>query len=618
MLSSVALTVALSANLALGAFIPAPRQTYWWMFHNEDCGYDDVPGSCQGKTVAECETMCLNTKGCGGFNYPHGVLKKTDCLSNKAASTVDLYILESTPQPPPPPPPSNFPPVWPLMSQYTNGTATVSVASTLKYVDDSATATKTIAQAFTRYQGLTFPHHASAAAEAALGAAISELHVSIKDTDESHPQLGVDESYTLDINSDGSNVLVTANTIYGAMHALETFSQLVSFDFANEVYVIKAAPWKISDAPRFPHRGLMVDTARHFQPLESLRIMIDSLPYAKINVLHWHMVDSQSFPMESKTHPKLWNGAYSEVEKYTQDDIASIVEYARLRGVRVMVEFDMPGHAASWCVGYPEICPSTSCTQPLNVANNATFDLITALLGEMTGGKSSAPSLPSGLFPSNMIHLGGDEVNTDCWSKTPAVQAWLTKMGFTADQGYAYFVKRAADIAIAQGRRPVQWVEVFDHFGSNLTKETIVHVWKDKSTLNAVVAAGYNALINNSPGDNSWYLDHLNIAWAALYGNEPCETISDPKQCGLILGGQGEMWGETVDGSDIQSTVWPRLGAIAERLWSPRDAINDTSAALVRMESFRCRLNRRGVAAAPVNNANARSAPPGAGGCLTQ
>merc|ERR1712216_531711 len=240
-------------------------------------------------------------------------------------------------------------------------------------------------------------------------------------------------------------------------------------------------------------------------------------------------------------------------------------------GVRVMVEFDMPGHAGSWCKGYPEVCPSPSCTQPLNVANNATFTLITSLLGEMTGFKASVPNAPSGLFPSNMIHLGGDEVDTSCWSKTPAVQAWLKEQGFTADQGYAYFVEKAADIAIAQGRRPVQWVEVFDHFGSNLTKETIVHVWKDKSTLNSVVAAGYNALINNSPGTNSWYLDHLTIAWAAIYGNEPCSTIPDPKQCGLILGGQGEMWGETVDGSDIQNTVWPRLAAIGERLWSPRE-----------------------------------------------
>jgi len=252
------------------------------------------------------------------------------------------------------------------------------------------------------------------------------------------------------------------------------------------------------------------------------------------------------------------------------------------------------------------------------VASNMTFELITSLLNEMTGGQTSTPGKPSGLFPETMIHLGGDEVNTACWGEVPAIKDWLERHNFTGDDGYSFFVKKAADIALAQGRRPVQWVEVFDHFGSALDKRTVVHVWKDKSTLTAVVKAGYNALINNSPGGNSWYLDHLTVTWDELYGNEPCSDITDPKQCALVLGGQGEMWGETVDASDIQSTVWPRLAAIGERLWSPRAKIGDTNAAHARMESFRCLLNKRGVAAAPVNNANARSAPPGPGSCLQQ
>merc|ERR1712187_897603 len=116
------------------------------------------------------------------------------------------------------------------------------------------------------------------------------------------------------------------------------------------------------------------------------------------------MADSQSSPFQVKSSPKLWNGAYSELERYTQQDVASIVEYARLRGVRVIVEFDMPGHASSWCKGYPEICPSTTCTQPLNVASNATFNLIEGLIGEVTGG----------LFQDKFVHLGGDEVDTSC------------------------------------------------------------------------------------------------------------------------------------------------------------------------------------------------------------
>eukprot|EP00035_Acanthoeca_spectabilis_P015863 m.319055 g.319055 ORF g.319055 m.319055 type:complete len:630 (+) comp16445_c0_seq70:3-1892(+) len=616
-ISSTMFAVLGAALLACASAAPAVDPVYWWEYPFSDCGFDDVPGSCQGQSVEQCKAMCLKTSGCGGFNYPHGVLKKTDCLSHKKPSTVTLYVIESTPPPPtaptpgPPPPATNFPPLWPYPAKFTNGTTTTSVDAGLTFTDMSSTKTNTIAAAFARYTNLVFWHGAKPTGD------IKTVQVTVENTDESHPQLGDDESYTLNIPSGAQAVSITAKTIWGALHALESFSQLVRFDHTLAQYVVDATPWSITDAPRFPHRGLMIDTSRHFQTLASIRKIVDSLPYAKINTLHWHMSDDQSFPMQSKSHPKMWDGAYSEVEKYTQADIAAIVEYARLRGVRCMVEFDMPGHASSWCKGYPEVCPSTTCQTPLNVANNATFDLITDLLNEMTGGKASTSGNPSGLFPENLIHLGGDEVNTDCWTKVPAVQAWLTAHNMTGDDGYAYFVKRAASIAMAQGRRPVQWVEVFDHFGSKLDKRTIVHVWKDKSTLNAVVAAGYNALINNSPGSNSWYLDHLTITWDAVYGNEPCETIPDAAQCALVLGGQGEMWGETVDASDIQSTVWPRLGAIAERLWSPRD-VNSSAAAKARMEAFRCRLNRRGISAAPVNNGQARESPPGPGSCFNQ
>lgn len=330
------------------------------------------------------------------------------------------------------------------------------------------------------------------------------------------------------------------------------------------------------------------------------------------------MVDSQSFPFESKTSPKLWQGAYSPFERYTQEDIADIVEYARIHGVRVMVEFDMPGHAASWCVGYPEICPSASCTQPLNPASPATFELIQSLLGECTGN-----SPLQGLFPSSMIHLGGDEVDTSCWTKEPSIMAWLAARNLTVDGGYGYFVNKTAHLAAEQGRRPVQWNEVWDHFGTALPKDAVVHVWNDRGAATRATEAGYAIL--NSQG---WYLDGLGDSWSNMYVNDPSSGVSaDAVKAGLVLGGQGEMWGETVDTSDIESTVWPRMGAIAEQLWSPSSATNCSSTAACnanidsaypRFKNFRCLLNRRGIRAAPVNNAIARSAPPGAGSCFDQ
>lgn len=505
-----------------------------------------------------------------------------------------------------------LPYIWPAPKKATTGTATVSVKASREFFAfrSPGQAPETLRAAFERYFDTTFPHVATTT-----HADLSFLDVTVDDLDESHPQLETDETYTLAIDKNGAQL--HAKTIYGAMHGLETFSQLVFFDFESQSYQIKGCPWAIDDAPRFAHRGLMIDSARHFETLASIKAIIRSLPYAKINVLHWHMVDTQSFPFESKQYPKLWNGAYSEYEKYTQADIATVVEYARMFGVRVIVEFDMPGHGASWCTGYPEICPSASCQQPLNVANNFTFELIDGLLSDCTGRQLSTKDHPSGLFPDNYIHLGGDEVDTSCWTKDPTISKWLAAHNMTGDDGYAYFVKKVSDIAISQGRNPIQWSEVYDHFKNTLDKRTIVHVWKSVTNVTEVVAAGYKVLRNVGYYNLSWYLDNLNVKWDAVYQNEPCQDVPDDL-CPMILGGHGEMWGETVDMSDLEQTVWPRLAAIAERLWSQRDVVGNVAEATPRIEYFRCLLNRRGVHAAPVGNALARSAPPGPGGCLTQ
>lgn len=215
------------------------------------------------------------------------------------------------------------------------------------------------------------------------------------------------------------------------------------------------------------------------------------------------------------------------------------------------------------------------------------------------------------------MHLGGDEVSTSCWESTPRIKAWLDARNMSADDGYALFVKRTAAIAMAQGRRPVQWSEVYDHFKTALPPQVIVHVWKSVTNVTEVVANGYDVLRNVGYDSTSWYLDNLNVDWKHVYANEPCDGVPDAL-CHKILGGHGEMWGETVDASDVQQTVWPRLGAIAEKLWSARSDTGSADDALARMQSFRCRLNERGIAAAPVNNADARSAPKGPGSCLTQ
>jgi len=207
-------------------------------------------------------------------------------------------------------------------------------------------------------------------------------------------------------------------------------------------------------------------------------------------------------------------------------------------------------------------------------------------------------------------------VDTGCWTKTPSIVKWMQQMNFTADEAYGYFVGRVANIALGQGHRPVQWSEVFDHFGSKLAKGTIVHIWKSNTNVTEVVALGYNVLRNVGYYPHSWYLDNLDITWDAVYTNEPCVDVPD-SLCPLVLGGHGEMWGETVDASDVLQTVWPKEAAIAEILWSPRGS-STVGQAHARLQWFRCLLNWRGIEAAPVNNKIARNAPPYPGSCYDQ
>lgn len=603
-------------------------------YADSDCpGMDIKPQpSCGGNrnlSVAVLEACCDSTTGCGGFNT-HGVMKDLLCSKDiHTQPTTALYIKAQRLVAPAMP--------WPLpRDAKTNvGTVTVQLSRDFKILTAGSTC-PTLDAAMKRYQSQTVGLHiASPQASSGLGPVLTQLTVNVADLSETYPQLNTTqtyEAYVLTIPADGSPATLTADTIWGAMWGMESFSQLVRFNFTAEVYSIANAPWKLHDAPRFPHRGLMIDCSRHFQTLASIRSVIDSLAYAKMNVLHMHMSDEQSWPLQIKSYPKLWEAAYSSQERYTQADIASLVEYARVRAIRMMVEFDVPGHSQAICRTSPEFC--TTCvaqkgsTLPLNPSRNATFDLLESLLKEMTGGSASTTGSPQGLFPGNMIHLGGDEVDADCFNRDPEVAAWMAQKGLNASEAYGYFTQRVGAMAKAQGRRVVQWAEVYANVGTRLDKSSIVHIWRSphiarKPWFNRyidpvqVVADGYQMLINIGYDSTTWYLDNLKDPWTSFYAKEPCLGMSDVNCTQYVLGGEGEMWGEKVDASDIAQTVWPRLAAIAERLWSPRNTTN-VQTALPRIQAFRCLLNERGIAAAPVDNMEARTGPPGAGSCYNQ
>ncbi|XP_019453204.1 PREDICTED: beta-hexosaminidase 1-like [Lupinus angustifolius] len=514
--------------------------------------------------------------------------------------------------------------IWPLPEHFNFGDETISVnpSLTLSIVSKGDDDSEIVTNAFFRYREIIFKHCRSngfgfdrrSLREKLISISsydIEQLKI-IVHSDNEELQLGVDESYTLKVSKPKrksilGEAIIEANTVYGALRGLETFSQLCSFDYTTKTVQIHKAPWSIKDKPRFSYRGLMIDTSRHYLPIDVIKQIIESMSYAKFNVLHWHIIDEQSFPLEIPKYPNLWNGSYTKWERYTVEDAYEIVKFAKMRGINVMAEVDVPGHGESWGVGYPEIWPSPSCREPLDVSKTFTFDIISGILSDMRK-----------IFPFELFHLGGDEVNTTCWRETPHVKEWLHNNNMTAKDAYQYFVLKAQDIAISKNWTPVNWEETFNTFPAKLHPQTIVHNWLGGGVCAKAVAKGFRCIFSNQA---FWYLDHLDVPWDMVYTAEPLDGIDTDSEKELVIGGEVCMWGETADASDVQQTIWPRAAAAAERLWSPRHSTSAESITLTilpRFKHFRCLLNRRGVPAAPVTNFYARRAPDEPGSCYDQ
>jgi len=427
---------------------------YWWYYPSMDAENEDLRQlPCQHScTIKELTDACAADTACVAFNS-NGWLKKS--TSDQAPDSCDLYIKNANaPQPkptptpsPPPPPPISFLPI-PISVNFGAGAQTVDPALTF-----TLTTASTDLQAYAdriQYEifQVTTPTN-SAPAGSTKNVVVDVADVTVPLT------LGVDESYTINFPADGSDAKITANTIYGAMMGLQTISQAIRYDYINGVYAVQGAPLAISDKPKFAWRGILIDTDRHWLSLRHIYRIIDALGLAKLNILHWHIVDWQSWPLESKTYPKLWNAAWTQREKYTLGDVAAVTAYAKARGIRVVPEFDTPGHASSMCVGYPELCCSAACgpqtNNPLSPVpvggQNVSLNAIQAVLTEIAGATID-----------EFFHLGGDEVDQTCWQNTPAVQAWMNSNGINSTDGvYEYFVAAVDQMTINLNRSPIRW-----------------------------------------------------------------------------------------------------------------------------------------------------------------
>jgi hexosaminidase len=384
----------------------------------------------------------------------------------------------------------------------------------------------------------------------------AQLVVHVKSAGNAIPRLDDDESYTLTVS--GSRAILTATQTVGAMRGLETFLQLVGSD--KDGFFLPNTT--IEDKPRFPWRGLLIDVGRHFEPVEVIKRELDGLAAVKMNVFHWHLSEDQGFRVESKKFPKLQQMG-SDGLYYTQEQIKEVVAYAAARGIRVVPEFDMPGHATSWFVGYPELASAPGPYQierkfgifdpTFNPTDERVYKFLDTFFGEM-----------SKLFPDEYIHIGGDESNGKQWNANPKIQAFMKKKGLKDNaELQAYFNQRLQKILAKHGKKMVGWDEILH---PDLPKDIVVQSWRGEKSLNAGAKMGYRGILS-AP----FYLDSQNTA-AFHYKADPIPADTDltPEQQSLILGGEACMWSEHINPGSIDSRIWPRLAAIAERLWSPQ------------------------------------------------
>ena len=411
--------------------------------------------------------------------------------------------------------------------------------------------------------------------------ATPKLRVACAAAGNDYPTLGEDESYTLDVTSDGA--LLKAPTRAGALHGLETFGQLVTL--AQNGFEVPAV--HIEDNPRFPWRGLMLDSARHWMPLEVVKRNLDAMAAVKLNVFHWHLSEDQGFRVESKRFPKLQQEG-SDGLFYTQDEIRGVVAYARDRGIRVVPEFDIPGHTTAWLVGYPELGTIPGPYEigrkwgvyenALDPSREETYAFLDAFFEEMTA-----------LFPDPYFHIGGDEVVARQWNASARVQAFAKQNNLKdAHAIQAYFNQRVQKLLQKRGKILIGWDEVLH---PDLPRDIVVQSWRGQKSLAEAATQGYRGIL-------SWgyYLDHLSPA-AFHYGVDPMSGDADklaPAEKSRILGGEMCMWSEYTTAEMVDSRIWPRAAAIAERLWSPA-ATRDVDSMYARMESVSRLLEWTGV-----------------------
>ena len=394
-------------------------------------------------------------------------------------------------------------------------------------------------------------------------------------------ELGEDESYKLEVTSSGAQL--NAPTTLGVMRGLQTFLQLV--EMTPQGFAVPSVT--IEDKPRFAWRGLMIDVGRHFMPVEVIKRNLDGMAAVKMNVFHWHLSENQGFRVESKRFPKLQEMG-SDGLYYTQEQVRDVIAYAHDRGIRVIPEFDMPGHSTSWFVGYPDLASAPGpytierkwgvFDPAMDPTRESTYKFLDEFIGEMAK-----------LFPDQFFHIGGDEVNGKQWDANPKIQEFMRTHNLKNNADLqAYFNTRIQKIVAKHGKTMEGWDEILR---PDLPKTIVIQSWRGQQSLADAARQGYRGLLSSG-----YYLDLMGSA-ESHYAVDPfadgAANLSDEEKQ-KILGGEACMWAEYVSPENIDSRIWPRAAAIAERLWSPQN-ITDVNSMYARMDEVSQWLDAYGL-----------------------
>jgi hexosaminidase len=404
-------------------------------------------------------------------------------------------------------------------------------------------------------------------------------------------EINEDESYQLTITS--NKIILDAINDLGAMHGLETLFQLLQNNSTSYYFPVV----EISDSPRFTWRGLMIDAARHFQPVDVIKRNLDAMASMKMNVFHWHLADDQGWRIQLKNHPKLTELA-SDGNFYSQEEIKNIVKYADERGILVVPEIDVPGHASALLTAYPEIGSKVGegkityevqrnsgiFNATLDPTNPKTYEIVSSIFDEVCP-----------LFPGSYFHIGGDENNGKEWNANPAIQQFKKDNNLANNHDLqTYFNMKLIPMLKKHNKKLMGWEEIMTE---NMSKDAIIHAWRGtnegQEAGGALIKAaknGYNTVLSNG-----YYID-LMLGLESHYLNDPIpkKIILTPEEKARVLGGEAAMWSELVTPLNIDSRIWPRTAAIAERLWSNAE-VNDMNSLRKRLKTISFRLEELGI-----------------------